>query len=554
MRLPGWRLRRELPPGPPPWSRLQEAWGLGPASARLAWLRGLDEPGELGWRLDASWDRLGDPLALHGVGEAADQIRKAVSAGRPVWVYGDYDVDGVTATALLVRCLERLGARCGFFIPNRFSDGYGLNLDCIRELATQVPGALVVSVDCGVRSVEEVAASADLGLDWIITDHHTVGERLPRSLAVVHPALGESPDPHLSGVGVAFRLAQALLEGPGRSQDRSFLEGLLKLVAIGTLADMVPLVGRNAWLVRQGLQAMGGKNGPGLAALLRAARVVGAPRSADVAFGLAPRLNAVGRMGGAEDAVRLLLTRDPGEAARLMEFVERLNQQRKLEQKGLSSQLPPLDGKPFDLAVEPSAHKGVIGIIAGRRMRESGRPAGVCTVDSGVVQCSLRAPEGYDLVELLHLAGPFLRTGGGHRGAAGITFDPSKLAFVRQSLERGAEGQARSLPPPAAGVDGHGASCVPDPEELGRLEPFGQGFPVPAVVLEGRLEAPPRTFAGEHLRIPLGGVPEPVNWYFGKGREAFLRTGETLALVASPQDHPTWGRSWVLETFLGEAT
>ena len=313
-----WRLRRVIPPGPEPWARLARDFDLDPKAARLAWLRGLDQPEDLAWRLDPAWSRTTDPYLLPGVGEAVACIRQAIEKGQLICVYGDYDVDGVTATALLVRVLEKLGAKVSFFIPNRFSDGYGLHLDCIRELKETLQPDLLISVDCGVRSVEEVRASSELGMDWVITDHHSLDAELPPAKAVVHPQIGDYPNRGLAGVGVAFKLAQGLLDAApnSRAEDAAFLDGLLKLVAIGTIADMMPLHGENALLVRRGLDALRGANGPGLAALLKAARIESGNvvRAQDIAFGVAPRLNAVGRMGGAEDAVRLILTRDSGEA------------------------------------------------------------------------------------------------------------------------------------------------------------------------------------------------------------------------------------------------
>lgn len=553
MRAPlPWRLRRESPAGLKPWQKLAQAWGLPEAAARLAWMRGVEDPGELAWRLDAGWHRTTDPHLLPGVDAAVARIRRALEGGERITVYGDYDVDGVTATGLLVRVLERLGASVDFFIPNRFNDGYGLHLDCIRELAeTRRPG-LLISVDCGVQSVAEVAASSELGLDWILTDHHALGPDLPAACAVVHPLLGGYANPWLSGVGVAFKLAQALLGAvpqPGAS-DAAFLDGLLKLVAIGTVADMVPLRGENALLVRRGLEALGGANGPGLAALLRAARVEGRPGAQDIAFGVGPRLNAVGRMGGAEDAVRLLLCRDAAEAESLMVRVEALNVERKAVQRDLAQRLPEPGPEAFDLVVEPEAHKGVIGIVAGGRMRDSGKPTAVCTVLEGVAHGSLRAPEGYDLTELLAQARPFLLGGGGHRLAAGMSFDPSRLAFVRKALVQGAERQGAVAGHPALAVDGWGPEAFPDAGALAALEPWGQGFPVPVAGLEGRLAGPVKAFGEGHWKLRLQGLADPLTWFFGEERGGALDPEAVHRFAAVPQDQARWGRSWLVEGLL----
>jgi single-stranded-DNA-specific exonuclease len=548
-----WRIRRTVPAGPAPWKVLAENWSLDPRLARLAWLRGVDRPEALAWRVDPAWHRTTDPHLLPGVDQAVARIRRAIEARERIVVYGDYDVDGVTATALLVRTLQKLDADVSFFIPNRFSDGYGLHLDCIQELkATRDPG-LLISVDCGIRSVAEVEASTELGLDWVITDHHALGPELPPACAVVHPHLGEYSNRFLAGVGVAFKLAQALLGAAPQpaGADAAFLDGLLKLAAIGTVADVMPLVDENALLVRRGLDALGGKNGPGLAALLRATKKEGRPGAQDIAFGLGPRLNAVGRMGGAEDAVRLLLTRDRDEAETLMARVEALNQDRRRIQGELTARLPPPAGTPFDLVLDPTAHKGVIGIVAGHRMRISGRPAGVCTVIDGVAHCSLRAPEGYDLGELLALAQPFILGGGGHRVAAGLSFPAPRLAFVRQALQRGAGLQAEGLETPPLLVDG-GPEELPEDVDLARLEPFGQGFAPPMACLEGALVSC-ATFGADHWKMRLAHLPDPLTWFARPERPAQPKPGAILRLAAGPQGSARWGRSWLVDAVLGEA-
>jgi len=401
--------------------------------------------------------------------------------------------------------------------------------------------ALLISVDCGVRSLAEVAATRELGAEWIITDHHALGEALP-DCPVVHPGLEGYVNPHLAGVGVAFKLAQALLDAaptpkPG---DGLFLDALLKLVALGTVADMVPLRGENALLVKRGLQAMAGANGPGLSALLRAAKIEGIVRGKDIAFQIGPRLNAVGRMGGAEDAVRLLLARDAATAQTLMDRVEVLNGERREIQRLLGQQLPPPCDDAFDVVVEPSAHKGVIGIVAGQRMRISQRPCAVCTVIDGVAHCSVRAPEAYDLRPLLEMARPYLHTGGGHRQAAGMTFPLNHLAFVKASLNRGAAEQAQGAPSAAILVDGAGTRLAPAPAEMERLEPFGQGFPEPVLLVEGELAAPPRTFGAGFRKFRLQGEREEFTLF---ADEPGSLDGH-LHLAVAPQDHARWGRSW----------
>jgi single-stranded-DNA-specific exonuclease len=256
-------------------------------------------------------------------------------------------------------------------------------------------------------------------------------------------------------------------------------------------------------------------------------------------------------MGGAEDAVRLLLARDPQEASGLAAKVEALNLERRTIQQDLFRRLPVPDGSPFDLVIDAGAHKGVIGIVAGQRMRESGVPTAVCTILDGIAQGSLRAPEGYDLGALLDLARPFLRSGGGHRLAAGISFELSRLPFVREAMRRGAAEQAAVMAPPALDVDGAATDLIPPHDELAKLEPFGQGFPEPVVILEGKLQDSMRTFGNGHRKLRINGHPTDLVWFSSEEATAGITPGDFLRLAVSPQDHPRWGRSWQIKAALG---
>jgi single-stranded-DNA-specific exonuclease len=535
-----------------PWIVLSNEWDIAPWIAKLAWMRGIDTPDELAWRLSPTMDGLSAPSLLPGVEAAVARIRLAIERKEHIIVYGDYDVDGVTSVSLMVRTLESLGASCSFFIPNRFNDGYGLHLDCIEELVqTRRPG-LMISVDCGVRSCAEVDASRAMGVDWVITDHHALPATIPAASAVVHPHLDGYSIPELAGVGVAFKLAQALLGIPSAASaspsDRATLLGLLKLVAIGTVADMMKLKGENALLVRLGLDALAGRNSHGIAALITASRIDGRPKGQDISFGIAPRLNAVGRMGGAEDAVRLLLSRDKTEAASLMEVVERLNTERKSIQKDLASRLPPPDDDAFDFVMSHGAHKGVIGIVAGQRMRQYDIPTAVCTILDGKAHASLRAPEGYDLGSILASAKHCLLAGGGHAAAAGMTFDPDKAEALKAIFIAGAKSQ-RSLftIEPAILVDGIGGLTIPEDGPLSMLEPFGNGFPPPIIVLDAELKAPVRVFGAGHWKLSVANEPSPITWFFGNDLGWMPQVGERITITATPQSSERWGRSWIAQ-------
>jgi len=553
-----WRMRRELLGTGIPWKRIQTAWDLDEETARLAWMRGVDDPSELAWRLEPNWESTFEPYDFDDMGKAVARINAAIAGREKITVYGDYDVDGVTATALMVRVLERLGADVDFFIPNRFNDGYGLHLDCIRELIQTRSPKLMISVDCGIRSIEEVAASNELGMEWVITDHHSPDQELPKAVALLHPNLGTQPNKHLAGVGVAFKLAQCLLNAvpTPKGSEQALMDALLKLVAIGTIADLVPLTQENALLVRRGLNAMGGANSPGLALLLKAAQCENCVTASAIAYGVAPRINAVGRMGGAEDAVKLLLARDINEAGRLMERVESLNRERRDCQRELSRILPPAEDGVFDLVIEPTAHKGVIGIVASQRMKDCGRPSGVCTVINGVAHCSLRAPEPYDLSEMLTMARPFLRTGGGHRAAAGITFDLSRLNFVKGTFTKVIESQASTGRFSAIEVDGKGIGWVPNRQALDKLEPYGQGWPCVSTLVQGHMNGVPDCFGEGHWRLKLKELAQPITWFFAheKYSDIIPEDGLALNLAVSPQDHIRWGRTWRVDALLDSET
>jgi len=553
-----WRMRRELLGTDIPWKHIQTAWDLDEGTARLAWMRGVDDPSELAWRIEPNWESTFEPYNFDDMGKAVARIKSAITAREKITVYGDYDVDGVTATALLVRVLERLGADVNFFIPNRFNDGYGLHLDCIRELAQTRSPKLLISVDCGIRSIEEVAASSELGMEWVITDHHSPDQELPRAVAIIHPYLGTQPNRHLAGVGVAFKLAQCLLNvaPTPKGNERALLDGLLKLVAIGTIADLVPLTQENALFVRRGLNAMSGANSPGLTLLLKAAQCESNVTASAIAYGVAPRLNAVGRMGGAEDAVKLLLARDVHDAGQLMERVEFLNKERRDCQRELARILPPTEDGAFDLVIEPTAHKGVIGIVASQRMKDCGRPSAVCTVIDGVAHCSLRAPEPYDLSEMLTMARPFLKSGGGHRAAAGITFDLSLLNFVKGTFTKAIKSQALTGRISAIEVDGKGIGWIPNRQALNKLEPYGQAWPYVSTLVQGHMNGVPECFGEGHWRLKLKEMPQSFTWFFAREKFSDITPadGLELNLAISPQDHIRWGRSWRVESLLYSAT
>ena len=355
----------------------------------------------------------------------------------------------------------------------------------------------------------------------------------------------------MSGVGVAFKLAQALINVTNlpSGKDRAFLDSLLKLVALGTIADMVPLVGENALLAKRGLMALSGCNGPGLAELIKATKVQKKLRSQHVGFNIGPHINAVGRMGEASDAVKLLLTRDIDEAKTSIRHISAMNLARRNIQKDLNNQLPSPDGKYFDLVVAVNAHKGVIGVIAGQRMRATGRPSAVGTVINDVVYCSVRAPNSYDLQPMVDLLRPHIMSGGGHRCAASLVFTIDNLDLIKKILELAAMEQTKCIIIPAAVlVDGVGTALAPSLVELERMEPFGQAFPEPLLIVEGKLAAPMKIFDKGYKKFRILG--ERYQFTSFNLEDNIVDTEKNLCLAVAPMDHDYWGRSWRVEALM----
>ena len=328
-----WRIH---PHDPARVRTLERAAGISAVAAQLLICRGITDPDRARSFLNPVLKDLHDPELLPGAAAAADLLIEAVGQRRKIVIYGDYDVDGMSGTALLVGCLKLLSADVGYYVPNRIDEGYGLNAAALRQLAER-GCQVVVTVDCGIASVQEAAVAAELGLDLIITDHHTPGPVLPAARAIVHPTVGPVPYPFagLCGAGVAFKLAWVLCQRANRSKRvsqpmRGYLLQALALVALGTVADVVPLVDENRAIVRHGLDSLKARPLPGIAALATVARLAEKPRlsSEDIAFALAPRLNAAGRLGQAMLGVELLTTTSAERATTLAEYLHELNASR----------------------------------------------------------------------------------------------------------------------------------------------------------------------------------------------------------------------------------
>ena len=387
---------------------------ISPLLAQVLIARGFSETAAARRFLDAKLGDLHDPSELPGINAAADLIIKAIHDKRRITIYGDYDVDGVTGTSILWHCLQLSNATVDYYIPCRMTEGYGLNTTALQTLHDEDPKRLVVSVDCGIASVEEAAMAKSIGLDLIITDHHHIGSQLPDALVLVHPRLPGSAYPFgdLCGAGVAFKLAWAICQrlGDGKKASprmREFLKQAVGLAALGTVADVVPLLGENRVIVRYGLQTVREQSSPGMKALLRVAGLFEKPevRADDIGFGLGPRINAAGRLGQARLAVELLTTENEERATKLAEYLDTLNDNRKTVERRILKQAkemvaanPEWESHKTLVLAHHDWHPGVIGIVASRVSEEFGKPTVLIALrDDGTGQGSGRSWAGFDL-------------------------------------------------------------------------------------------------------------------------------------------------------------
>jgi len=392
------------------------------------------------------------PELLPGVSQAAESIVQAVADKRRITIYGDYDVDGVTSTSILWHCLQLLGATVDYYIPHRLEEGYGLNCDAVRRLHEEDPQRLVITVDCGISSVEEAALARELGLELIVTDHHQMAETLPDASVLVHPRLPDSEYPFgdLCGAGVAFKLAWAICKQMGDGEKatprmREFLLSAMGLAAIGTVADVVPLTGENRILVRYGLASLTERSSPGMQALMNVCSIENgkALQAEDIGFSIAPRINAAGRLSQARLAVELLTTDDEERAGALAVYLQQLNKDRqKIERKILKqaremvAENPDWEQAPALVLASPDWNPGVIGIVATRIAEYFERPAVMISLSrpDDVGQASCRTFAGFDLHAALTVCREHLVSYGGHRYAAGLKIEPEQIDDFRTAF------------------------------------------------------------------------------------------------------------------------
>jgi single-stranded-DNA-specific exonuclease len=495
--------------------------GFSRAMARALVTRGLVDHAEIEKFLQPRLADLTDPFSLAGMQTAVDLILSHIEQGSAILVYGDYDVDGVTATALMIQVLSGLGAVAVPFLPHRIEDGYGLGVETLHRCIENYHPNLIITVDCGTSSVEAVREAARLGIDVIVTDHHEpAAEGVAEACAIVNPKLGGGPEDirMLAGVGVAFKVCHGLVKAARQRRmeaaEKLDLKTFMELVAVGTVADIVPLLKENRILVYHGLTLLNRTQSVGLRTLIEAAGISGYVDTYHIGFIIGPRINAAGRLGNAEAALELVLTEQEPRARILAQQLDDASRKRQeIEDKIVQEACSDLDGRfdagrDFGLVVaHPHWHAGVIGIVASRIASRYNRPVVVIGMDDdGVGRGSCRSVPGFDLLKHLQQCSPMLRRYGGHAMAAGLEVDHSRIEeFAARFNEVCAAtlsrvDQRRQLLVDAWITPGD----IGDPlyHDQNRLRPFGHSNPLPVWAIRNVTPLfPPRVIGGKHLKI-----------------------------------------------------
>ena len=540
---------------------IERTAGVSPVVAQLLALRGISSPAAIKTFFDLKMTGLRPPAELPGLNQAVKAIYAAVLAGKKIYIYGDYDADGMTSTAIMFRCLKLLNANVHYFVPSRLEDGYGLSIETLKRLCDR--GAeFIITVDCGISSVKEVDYCRENEVEIVITDHHHVGEVLPAATAIVHPALPDFDYPFagLCGAGVAFKLAWGLCiehhGSPKLSEPlRNFLFGAVSLAAIGTVCDIVPMQDENRILVHHGMNCLREYANPGLRHLLALAGLVDKPKieSEDLGFGIGPRLNASGRLGQAQLGVELLTTQDNDRAKELAEYIDALNKNRKtLEikiQKSAEKQIEEGFDTDRDAALVLAAddwHLGVIGIVAGRLAEKYQRPTILISTDpngsrDGVGSC--RSSCGVDLYAALGQCNGHLEKFGGHTAAAGLAIKKENVDAFREDFCEAVVQQVnfeelyQDLDIDAEALVGHLTMGMM--KQLNQMAPFGQDNPRPVLCISDAELQDIRTMGNEdqHLSILISQHGNRIRAVgFGKGEwsEPLSEAGQTFDFACRP--------------------
>ena len=532
-------------------------------TARLLAMRGLTNPDDASRFLNPSLDQLYDPFRLAGLECAADRLMSAIANRERISVHGDYDVDGITSTVILRRTLELLGADVTHFIPERLTDGYGLQPGTIDRLHAEGV-KLIVSVDCGIRGADAARRARERGVDLIITDHHEPDEQLPECCAVVNPKRRDCtyPDKNLAGVGVALKLVQALCHRAGKS---AWLPAFVKIASIGTLADVVPLIGENRIIAKLGLQMLTkGPHKVGLRALFEAAGLSGKTiDSYHIGFMVAPRINAAGRMSTPDIATRLLLAVDEGmgdEVKALAEQLEAENLRRRQEDQDILAKArklvetdPEIGARSVLVVAGEDWHRGVIGIVASKLVDAFYRPAIVLSVDGEIAHGSCRSIPGFDMLACLESCAPLMKRFGGHKAAAGLQLETARIREFRQAVNAHAD---TILGPddlrPSLWLDGPLAFSDINERvmsEFAALAPFGPGNPRPKFhtgpvsIVDG-----PRLLKDRHLKMSVkqnGRVLRAIHWNAAEHNDRLTALKEGVEIAYTIEENEYQGTKYV---------
>lgn len=507
-----YRWNLPAPADPAQTRAVARQFGLSRFAAELLVRRGFGTPERAGGFLDPRLQTLGDPFLLPQMHAAVDRILAALERRERIVLYGDYDVDGVTSLALLTRVLRAYGAEPACFLPSRADEGYGLSPDGVARCVELHQPQLLIAVDCGTSSVAEIAALAAQGIDTIVIDHHECKTALPACVALVNPKLG-TDYAYLCSVGLVFKVAHALLKQ--RKAPGFDLRDCLDLVALGTVADLVPLREENRVLVKRGLGQLARSHWPGLRALIDVTGLGPQFTPGNVSFGFGPRLNAAGRLGTAEEALELLLTTDSGRARTIAASLDAQNRERRAVEEAVFRQADAQLAEWFDPARDAGIvvgargwHTGVVGIVASRLLKKHHRPTLVIGFDEdGMGKGSGRSIEGFSLVAALARCAPLLEKHGGHEMAAGLTLHESRFARLRDAFRECAAELSPEQLQPRLHLDaeltlGEIDYTLLDQHEA--LQPFGMGNPQPLFCARGvTLAAAPRVMKEKHYSFLL---------------------------------------------------
>lgn len=503
-------------------AQLEQELGISSPIARLLERRHVHsfDQARMFFRPDLS--SLHDPFLMQDMEAAASRLARAIDRSEKILIYGDYDVDGTTATSIMLLFLRQCGLKAEYRIPHRYKDGYGVQLDGIREAADEGVD-LIITVDCGITAIDEAVLARELGMDLIICDHHTVGEQIPDAEAVLDPKRSDCNYPFdgLSGAGVAFKLIQATLQTLGQPAERAW--SFLDLVALSIASDIVPIVDENRILMIYGLERVNESPSPGIAALLKIAGQLSRPMTAkSIVFTLGPRINAAGRMGDASVAVELMISEDPEQADRMARTLEGINKKRRAtDSKTLKQAVASLERLDSMEEIhtmvlhDPEWHLGVIGIVASRLVDAYCRPAIMLGTVDGKVKGSARSIDGFNIYDALKECEDLLEQFGGHAYAAGLTLDPSNLEAFRERMNKVASSALRENDfEPELQVEGQLELAQVNPKLwklLRQFEPYGPGNEAPVFVSRGVELASHPTIVGKgHLKMRVKSENSPV--------------------------------------------